>query len=972
MFVHTLFNRLPAATHFLAFFLCAGILAAQSLVMVSGNGQLVDAQFPSTQPLVVQAKDAGGHPASGVAVAWAITDGGGSIVFPTTTTDANGMASASFQAGTLTQLDSFVPSTVTATSASGKVTFVITTIPTLGSSTSSVQIAFDKPDIGSTLAAQSGTTLTGAVVVHVFASAGFSPGPIPNVGLRVANNQNLSATPPAACKGANGLVLTDANGQATCDLVVSGPPGTTQLVGIIGELVQNPVFNLQITPGVTCTFTLSSTGQSFSSAGGTGTVNVNTSSGCGWTATSNSNFISITAGATGTGPGSVSYSVAANSGAGRSGTLTIAGQTFTVNQGVAAPGGLAITTQNLPVGTVNSAYSTTLTATGGQPPYTWSVAGTLPNGLTLATGTGQIGGTPTASGSFGFSITVKDNAGATQSQNFTIIINSTTSSGFSISNASFPNGVVNQSYSQVLLSSGGCVSPFAPRPIFSLASGTLPTGLGIQPNSDGTQSLTGKPTVTGTFNFTLSAKDACANIASRSFSIVVTGAPGNQQMLVSPTSLTFNVQLGSVASPADQTISISSDSGTLNVSTAISTNSGGSWLVVRNTPNTTPAQLVVGVANFSSLKPGPYTGSITIGSQAANSPVIVNVTLNVAAAPPLQIISPTSFTINAVASTAANLTNESIVLASGSVPLHFTAQATTATGGPWLIVGPTQGDTPATLTATVNSGGLSVGTYNGTVQITPTGGTPLSVSITLIVAQPKPSLTAVTNAASFLSGPVAPGEIVTLFGSAIGPSPLVTYRITEFGRLDTSVGDTQVFFDGFAASIVYTSADKVSVIVPYEVAGNPNTTVFIQYLGQRSNAMTVPVADAAPGIFVLDTSGQGAILNQDTGVNSSANGAEPGSVISIFATGEGQTDPAGVDGSITGSVLRKPLLSVTVQIGGQNAEVSYAGAAPGEPAGVLQVNAKIPAGVPRGAPAPVVITIGTASSQSGVTVAIKP
>ena len=810
--------------------------------------------------------------------------------------------------------------------------------------------------------------------MHIFATTGFQNGaPIPNIGLRVANNQNLTATPPAACKGPNGVVLTDASGTATCDLVVSGPPGTTQLVGIFGELVQNPVFNLQITPGVSCTFTLSASSQSFSSAGGAGTVNVNTSAGCGWTATSNSGFIGITAGASGTGPGSVSYSVAANIGAARSGTLTIAGQTYTVNQGAAAPGGLAITTQNLPVGTVSVPYSATLTATGGQPPVTWSVAGSLPSGLTLTPSTGLISGTPSSPGSYPFSVTVRDNAGATQSQNFTIIINSAAPSGFSITNASFPNGVVNLVYKQLLTSSGGCVTPFAPRPVFALASGNFPSGLSIQPNSDNTQSIAGTPTATGTSNFTLSAKDACANVATRSFTILVTGAPGTQQLLVSPASLAFTVQLGATNAPADQTLTISSDSGTLSYSASLATTTGGSWLIAKTAATgNTPGQITIGVTSFSSLKPGPYSGSITIAAQASNSPVLVNVTLTVLAAPAITIASPTSFTINAVASTTSNLTNESIVLASGGVPQHFTAQATTTKGGSWLSVGPTQGDTPATLTATINSGGLAVGNYTGTVVITPLLGGSLSVSITLNVTQPQPALTAVTNAASFASGPVSGGEIVTLFGSTIGPTTLVTFHITEFGRLDTSLADTQVFFDGFAAPLVYTSADKVSVIVPYEVAGNPTTTVFVQYLGQRSNSMTIPVAASAPGIFTLDTAGQGAILNQDTSVNSTNNGADPGSVISIFATGEGQTDPGGVDGSITGTVLRKPLQQVTVQIGGQTADVSYAGAAPGEPAGVIQVNAKIPSSVPRGAPVPVVIKIGNASSQDGVTVAIKP
>jgi uncharacterized protein (TIGR03437 family) len=335
------------------------------------------------------------------------------------------------------------------------------------------------------------------------------------------------------------------------------------------------------------------------------------------------------------------------------------------------------------------------------------------------------------------------------------------------------------------------------------------------------------------------------------------------------------------------------------------------------------------------------------------------------------LVSPASFSINSFQSSTPNLTKESIVLASGGVPVHFTAQITT-TGGSWLSLSAVQGDTPATLTATVDAGGLAVGTYTGKVVITPLSGSPLTVNFTLVVAQPVPAVTAIVNAASFLSGPVAAGEIVTLFGTNIGPPTLANYHITEFGRLDTTLADTIVYFDGFPAPLIYVSADKVSAIVPYELAGNDSTTVFIQYLGLRSNSVTVPLAPSAPGIFMLDSAGQGAILNQDAGINSVDNGAAPGSVVSIFATGEGQTEPAGVDGSISEGALKKPRLAVTVQINGETAEVKYAGAAPLAPAGLLQVNAVVPLDLPRGKSVSVVIKIGDASSQQGVTLAIKP
>ena len=94
-------------------------------------------------------------------------------------------------------------------------------------------------------------------------------------------------------------------------------------------------------------------------------------------------------------------------------------------------------------------------------------------------------------------------------------------------------------------------------------------------------------------------------------------------------------------------------------------------------------------------------------------------------------------------------------------------------------------------------------------------------------------------------------------------------------------------------------------------------------------------------------------------------------VVVVFATGAGQTDPPGVDGQIAGNTLPKPLLPVTVRIGGMQARVSYAGAAPGMVAGTLQVNCMVPMESPIGYAIPIVLSVGKASSQAGVTMAIQ-
>jgi uncharacterized protein (TIGR03437 family) len=191
--------------------------------------------------------------------------------------------------------------------------------------------------------------------------------------------------------------------------------------------------------------------------------------------------------------------------------------------------------------------------------------------------------------------------------------------------------------------------------------------------------------------------------------------------------------------------------------------------------------------------------------------------------------------------------------------------------------------------------------------------------------------------------------------------------------VDQSLAGVRVLFDGVAAPMIYASATMVSAIVPYTISGRFSTRLQVEFQGTASPGLDVAVAAAAPGIFTMNQSGsgQGAILNQNYLVNSAGARAPKGSVVMIFGTGEGQTNPAGVDGLITGSVPRNPLQPVSVTIGGQPAEVQYAGSAPGLVAGVLQVNARVPDGILSGDAVPVVLTIGSASSPSTVTMAVQ-
>lgn len=232
----------------------------------------------------------------------------------------------------------------------------------------------------------------------------------------------------------------------------------------------------------------------------------------------------------------------------------------------------------------------------------------------------------------------------------------------------------------------------------------------------------------------------------------------------------------------------------------------------------------------------------------------------------------------------------------------------------------------------------------------------------------------VVNAASELAGPVAPGEIVTIYGTGIGPALLAGAQVSPLYFFETYTSETTVTFDGIPAPLIYCSAGQTAAIVPYSVAGQASTQMVVTYQGRSSAPVTVPVALSAPGLFSENASGtgNGAILNSDLSLNTPSNPAPSGSIIVLYGTGEGQTDPAGVDGRIALTVYPKPLLPVKVTIGGIDATsgVLYAGAAPYLVAGAFQLNVTIPAGAGTGA-VPVVVSFGSSSSQPGLTVSVK-
>ena len=213
-----------------------------------------------------------------------------------------------------------------------------------------------------------------------------------------------------------------------------------------------------------------------------------------------------------------------------------------------------------------------------------------------------------------------------------------------------------------------------------------------------------------------------------------------------------------------------------------------------------------------------------------------------------------------------------------------------------------------------------------------------------------PALSAV-NAASQQGGPIAPGEIVSIFGVGIGPETGATGSFDASSLLANLLAGAEVRFDGVPAPLFYAQATQINAQVPYTVAGAAATHMEVFYQGRSAGALDLPVAAAAPAIFAV-------AINQDGSTNAASMPVARGSILTLFATGEGLTDGTNVSGQAAAPPYPHPVLPASLAIAGVNAELLYAGAVPGG-VGVLQINARVPAGFVAPGPATVELSVGS-------------
>ncbi len=230
-----------------------------------------------------------------------------------------------------------------------------------------------------------------------------------------------------------------------------------------------------------------------------------------------------------------------------------------------------------------------------------------------------------------------------------------------------------------------------------------------------------------------------------------------------------------------------------------------------------------------------------------------------------------------------------------------------------------------------------------------------------------PEIGAVVSAADFEVGPIAPNQIVTVFGQNLGSLAGNQTTSGGGGYFEDPIGITAQIGSS-RAPVLFARHDQVNLVAPAFLEG-PTATFTIQTFAGTAS-IEIPVAVSNPGLFTLNGTGVGpaAALNQDASINTAQNPAAPGSVVVLYGTGEGATSPIRSDGPAV-APLPKPILPVAVAIGGRSAEVLYAGAAPGF-IGLFQINAVVPDETPANEATPVVVTVGPNSSRADVTLAI--
>ncbi len=466
-------------------------------------------------------------------------------------------------------------------------------------------------------------------------------------------------------------------------------------------------------------------------------------------------------------------------------------------------------------------------------------------------------------------------------------------------------------------------------------------------------------------------------------------APGAApQALVQPTGLLYTASAG--GEPIVQEVRVqSTGGGTLNLTAGTRTRDGGGWLTVSPTsgslsssadrarfrvqvaPGTLPAGVYQGAVTFSFPDGSVREVAVAAILREATAAAASGIVQAQQCAPAQQVLVSTQLSNNfslptgwpvpmavRVSNNCGDSVANSTIAASfsnGDPPLVFQNLRDGQYTATWVPAQPPSAGAPVL----VSMRSLNPQLQEATLQLTGLLG--------LDTTNPVINDNGIVNGASFAGfRPLSPGSIFSLFGLNLAGVPTVN---TAF-PLPTTLGGVSVRIGGMDAPLFFAGPNQINGQVPVELAGVPSAPVVVTARGIVSAQRTIQLDPTQPGIFLIGQT-QGAVLNQDFSINSASNPAPPGSVIQIFATGLGPTNPAVPTGAR--APRTEPFALVTnpaaVTIGGMNATVRFQALAP-DFVGLYQVNAEIPMGVTPGDTVRMKITQNGVESNE-VTIAVR-
>ncbi len=488
---------------------------------------------------------------------------------------------------------------------------------------------------------------------------------------------------------------------------------------------------------------------------------------------------------------------------------------------------LSLSGLSTPDGKVNTSYSQTFTATGGNPPYSWSVVGgTLPTGLSLSSG-GQLSGVPVQAGAFAFRVQVADSTGGSANAAASLNIQP---AQLQITSGSLPSGVQGTDYPQQILSASGGIAPYT----FSVTAGALPAGMTLNNGTIG-----GTPSGAGTSTFTVTVHDSANAAANAGFTVTI--VPPALNLILSAGSLSFSASGGTGELPPAQSVGVQSSVVSQPVPYTVTISAGANWLNVSGGATTPGAVQVSPTDAALALPAGAYHAVVSIACAsdlcATKTPQQVAVDLTVTSPAPALSVKTSVLAFSSSPGSAP--AGQSLILqnsgggALGVSSIRCEASWCSAGGN-----GSIPGGATAAFPVSVNPAGLAAGFYQTSVDIASSAG-PASAPVTLFVATTA-NMSLVPGGTQF-SAPAGsmPGNPSGSFlVSVSGGSSL------EWSAAVTAGGDwLQLGASGGAATPTNPGVVSFS-ISPAAVSLTPQT-----YYGNIT--VTVPGAVNSPQIFLV-------------------------------------------------------------------------------------------------------------------------